>query len=194
MYGFADEVAAMIKSLDPTRPVAFSNGDVITIDVMSRHSENIDIFGTNAYRGSSGFGRSLWEDAAEFLDKPVLLTEYGCPAYFTGKSLEFAEEKQAEYHKGNWEDIRYNAAGSGRGNAIGGVVFEFVDEWWKAGPPPQNSSTVQETTAQFAADFPDGTMHEEWLGVTGQGDGTNSPFLRHIRKAYDYYRTTWNEK
>lgn len=192
LYQFANEVAGMIKSVDPTRPVGFSNGDVITIDLLSKHQDHIDIFGTNAYRGATGFGKSLWEDAKDFMNKPVLITEYGCPGYYKGKPVDFAEEKQAEYHRGNWEDILYNSAGSGQGNAIGGVVFEFVDEWWKAGPPPQFSPFTQETVGQFAADFPDGWMHEEWLGVVSQGDGSHSPYMRQLKKTYDYYKKAWN--
>lgn len=193
-YAFVNEVAAMIKSIDTKHLVGFSNGDLVTIDILARHSDNIDIFGTNSYRGIHGFGRSFWQDIQEHLDKPTLLTEYGCPAYYAGKSADYGEEKQAEYHKGNWEDILYNSAGGqGLGNAIGGVAFEFVDEWWKAGPPPKLSPSVQETVADFQADFPDGQMHEEWLGLTSQGDGSRSPYMRQTRKVYDYYKKVWNE-
>ena len=182
----------MIKSIDSTRPVGFSNGEVVTIDVLSKHSGNLDVFGVNVYRGSFGFGRSFWEDAKRFLDKPVLFTEYGCPAYMLGKDKAFAEEKQAEYHQGNWEDILHNTAGSGFGNAIGGCVFEFVDEWWKSGLPPKFSPSKQETVGDFVAAFPDGWMHEEWLGVVSQGDGSQSPFMRQLRKSYEYYKKVWN--
>lgn len=192
-YKFVNEVAGMIKSIDPKHLVGISNGEVMNIDILSKHSGNIDIFGVNAYRGANGFGRSFWEDAKDFLDKPVLLTEYGCPAYYAGKSLDFGEEKQMEYHRGNWEDILTNSAGSGFGNAIGGVVFEFVDEWWKAGPPPKFSSKVHETTGDFQANFPDGWMYEEWLGMTSQGDGGHSPYMRVLRKSYDYYKKVWNQ-
>lgn len=193
-YKFVNEVAGMIKSIDPAHPVGFSNGDVITIDVLSKNFSNVDIFGSNAYRGSRGFGKSFWEDARDFLDRPVLVTEYGCPAYYLGKDLAKAEEKQAEYHRAAWEDIVYNSAGSGVGNAVGGVIFEFSDEWWKAGPPPQFSPSVHETVGQFQADFPDGWMHEEWLGVVSQGDGSKSPYLRRLRKSYDYYKEAWNKE
>ena len=193
LYKFANEVARMIKSMDSQHLVGFSNGDVVTIDLLSQHSDAIDIFGTNVYRGAFGMGRSLWEDARDFLDKPVLITEYGCPAYYSGKDLEFGEQKQLEYHQGNWEDIVRNSAGSGFGNAIGGVIFEFIDEWWKAGPPPQFNPLAQETVGQFQADFPDGWMHEEWLGVVSQGDGSHSPFMRQLRKSYEYYKKVWNE-
>ena len=192
-YKFVNEVAGMIKSLDPTRPVGFSNGEVVTIDILNKYSDNIDIFGCNVYRGSSGFGHSFWQDVRRFMDKPVLFTEYGCPAYFTGKSQDFGEEKQMEYHKGNWEDIIYNSAGSGYGNAIGGVIFEFVDEWWKSGLPPKFSPSEHETVGDFVAAFPDGWMHEEWLGVASQGDGSQSPCMRQLRKVYDYYKKVWNQ-
>jgi beta-glucuronidase len=191
-YAFVNEVAGMIKELDPNHLVGYSNGEVITIDLLAKTSDNIDIFGTNAYRGATGFGPSLWQDAKDHLDKPVLITEYGCPAYMSGKDLAFAEQKQMEYHKGNWEDIVYNSAGSGIGNAIGGVVFEFVDEWWKAGPPPKFSPKTQEAIGDFQANFPDGWMYEEWLGLTTQGDGSQSPYMRQLRKAYEYYRKVWN--
>lgn len=193
-YAFVNEVAAMIKEMDPTRPVGFSNGEVVTIDILAKHSHNIDIFGVNAYRGSSGFGRSFWEDVQTQLDKPVFLTEYGCPAYYAGKEADFAEEKQLEYHRGNWEDIAGNTAGLGYGNAIGGTLFEFVDEWWKSGLPPKFSSKEHETVGDFRAAFPDGWMHEEWLGVFSQGDGSQSPYLRQPRKIFDYYKKVWNEK
>ena len=116
------------------------------------------------------------------------------PAYFAGKSADFAEDKQLEYHQGNWEDILYNSAGSGEGNSIGGTVFEFVDEWWKSGLPPKFSPSEHETVGDFVAAFPDGWMHEEWLGVTSQGDGSYSPFMRQPRKVYDYYKKVWNQK
>lgn len=192
-YTFVNEAAGMIKSIDPDHLVGFSNGETLNIDTLGKHSDNMDILGVNAYRGASGFGRSFWEDAKDHVNKPVLLTEYGCPAYFSGKTLTYAEEKQMEYHKGNWEDILANSAGLGFGNAVGGVVFEFVDEWWKAGPPPKLSASIHETRGDFIANFPDGWMYEEWLGLASQGDGSHSPYMRQLRKSYEYYRKAWNE-
>ncbi len=192
-YAFVNEVAGMIKEIDPNHLVGFSNGEVITIDVFGKNSSNLDVFGANVYRGTAGFGKSFWEDVRHHTGKPVLITEYGCPAYMAGKDQDFAEEKQMEYHRGNWEDILYNSAGSGTGNAIGGTAFEYVDEWWKSGVPPQFSPSEHETVGDFVAAFPDGWMHEEWLGVTSQGDGSKSPFMRQLRKVYEYYEKTWNE-
>ena len=194
MYKFANEMAAMIKSLDPDHPVAFSNGELIFIEEIGQIMPNVDIFGVNAYRGKDGFGYSFWHDVKRYVDKPILITEFGCPAFHNRKSEKEAEALQTEYLKGNWEDILYNRAGSGAGNAIGGVAFQFVDEWWKAGPAPEFDPYVQETVGDFQANFPDGWMHEEWLGVTSHGDGSQSPYLRHLRESYSYFKDAWNQE
>ncbi len=185
-FKFANEVARIIKEIDPDHPVAIGSGDILFLDKFGKDAPDIDIFGVNAYRGDYGFGR-LWKDVKEEADKPVMITEYGCPAYAEGKTLEEAEELQADYHKGSWEDIENNMAfKSGSGNALGGIVFEWLDEWWKAYEP-----SIHDTKGLWAGPFPDGFMHEEWLGVAAQGDGKNSPFFRHLRKAYYTYRRLW---
>ncbi|MCS7151760.1 MAG: hypothetical protein NZ928_05200, partial [Endomicrobia bacterium] len=137
-YKFVNEVAKYIKSLDPyKRPVAICNGDLLYLDYISKYCHDVDVIGVNAYRGSHGFGNSFWNNIKRLTNKPVLITEYGCPAYAKGVTEKQAEIFQAEYLKGCWEDIYYNSCGYGVGNAIGGVQFEWVDEWWKAGQPPR---------------------------------------------------------
>lgn len=184
-FKFANEAARLIKSLDPQHPVAICSGDVVFLDKFARHSCDIDIFGTNAYRGENGFGR-LWKDVKEEADKPVFITEFGCPAYARGKSIDEAEDLQAEYHRGNWEDIEGNLSFKGSGNAIGGVAFEWMDEWWKAYEP-----AIHDTKGLFTGPFPDGFMYEEWLGLCSQADGKLSPFLRQLRKSYFMYQKIW---
>jgi beta-glucuronidase len=147
---------------------------------------DIDIFGTNAYRGNAGFGY-LWQAIKDERDIPVFITEYGCPAYAEGRSLDEAEELQAEYHRNSWEDIEYNSAfKEGIGNSIGGIAFEFLDEWWKAYEPYKH-----DFKPLWAGPFPDGFMHEEWLGICSQGNGQLSPFLRQLRKSYYMYKEIW---
>ncbi len=185
-YSFVNEVAKKIKEIDPSRPVAISNGDVLYLDLFAKYCPDVDIYGLNSYRGKIGFGQSLWESVKALCDKPVLITEYGCPAYHKGKSSEVAEKEQAEYHWGCWEDIENNSYGLGEGNAIGGVIFEWTDEWWKASNP-----SIHDEKPRFKGPFPDGWLYEEWLGVCSQGDGKSSPFLRQIRKVYYMYQEMW---
>ncbi len=185
-FTFANEAAKLIKSLDSEHPVAICSGDVLFLDKFGRKAPDIDIFGTNAYRGSYGFG-FLWKQVKEQADRASFITEFGCPAYAEGLSSQEAEEAQAEYHRGAWDDIELNmACGEGAGNAIGGIIFEWIDEWWKAYEP-----FIHDTKGLFAGPFPDGYMHEEWLGICGQGNGKLSPFLRHLRKAYYMYQKKW---
>ncbi|HNX82228.1 MAG TPA: glycoside hydrolase family 2 TIM barrel-domain containing protein [Candidatus Omnitrophota bacterium] len=185
-FTFANEVAKKIKEIDPDHPVAICSGDIMFLDKFGKDCPDIDIFGTNAYRGEYGFG-FFWKQVKDYADKPAFITEFGCPAKAEGKAEDEAEELQAQYHLGSWEDIANNMAfAGGAGNAIGGVVFEWVDEWWKAYEP-----SVHDVKALWAGPFPDGYMHEEWLGVTSQGDGKNSPFLRQLRKSYFTYKKLW---
>ncbi len=185
-FKFANEVAKIIKAIDPQHPVAICSGDILFLDKFGKNSADIDIFGTNAYRGDYGFG-TFWRQVKEQTDKPAFITEFGCPSYAEGKSADEAEQMQAQYHLGSWEDMENNMAFNGlAGNALGGVVFEWLDEWWKAYEP-----AIHDTKGLWAGPFPDGYMHEEWLGVVGQGDGKQSPFLRQLRKVYYMYQKKW---
>ena len=183
---FLNEIAEMIHELDPDHPVAVGNLDLGLADVYGRLAPAVDVFGINAYRGPNGFG-NLWAEAHAQFNRPVMITEYGCDAYFEGEGPD--EQGQADYHAGCLRDIVLNQAGGYlQGNSIGGVIFEFVDEWWKA---PGDSPWGHATHAQGGYPFPDNHGHEEWFGIVGQGTGTNSPFERNLRKAYHFYRRMW---
>ncbi|MBN1521236.1 MAG: hypothetical protein JW928_01785 [Candidatus Aureabacteria bacterium] len=193
-YSFVNDLAQYVHSADPKRPVAICNGDVLYLDHFAKHCGDVDIFGLNSYRGSDGFGISIWRNIKDHLDRPAMITEYGCPAFHERVSFEEAEVEQMEYHKGNWDDILYNSyKGDGQGTAIGGVCFQWIDGWWKSGQPPRYSPVVQENLGQWPGPFPGGWGYEEFLGICSQGDGTKTPFLRVPRKAYDYYKEAWNK-
>jgi hypothetical protein len=123
-----------------------------------------------------------------------MITEFGCDVY-DGKNHALDPKGQADYFRSNWEDIVQNSAERrGEGNAIGGIFFEWMDEWWKTSKgdswgDPQDHNTQ----GDFQGGFPDGWMHEEWLGIFGQGDGSHSPFLREPRSVYDAIREAWTE-
>jgi beta-glucuronidase len=144
----------------------------------------------------------------------VLITEYGASAYGEGYSQKQAEDYQAMYLGNNWEDLTANMAGHGVGNALGGVLFEYMDEWWKANSDlpekvqkqkadwyasrsatyknlqPENHDTVP----QFGFPLIDGWSYEEWYGLVSQGDGKGSPFVRILRPSFATMRDIWHEK
>jgi len=191
-YKFANSIAQMIKRLDSLHPVALCNGDIENLDLIAQLCPDIDVLGVNSYRGSFGFGKSFWDALAELWKKPVIISEFGCPAYVKRGGEAVGAQKQAEYLLGSWKDIMNHTAGFGSGIAIGGAIFEWMDEWWKAGP--QYGVWIQDTEPQMAGPFPDGFMYEEWLGITGQGNGDNSPFMRKLRPAYEAFKFgPWKE-
>jgi len=187
-FKFVNEVAQMIKTIDPNHPVAVNNGDTLYLDVFARHCPDVDIFAGNIYRGDYGFG-SFWEQVFGSSGKAALVTEYGCPAFAKHLLPEEREEAQAEYHRGNWLDIVDNSAGykNGVGNALGGVAFEWLDEWWKNYQPFRH-----DRKSDAIGPFPGGYYFEEWFGLIGQGNGQNSPFLRQPRKVFYTYKELWN--
>jgi hypothetical protein len=188
-YKFVEVVAKKIKELDPNHPVAIANGDLLYYDIFSKECPSVDIFGCNAYRGMDGFGESFWQSVKNNGDYPIMVTEYGCPAFYWGKSEKEAERYQKIYNKNSWEDIEQNSyLGNETGICLGGFVFEWTDEWWKAYFPYYHDST-----GQWAGPFPDGWMYEEWLGITSQGNGKHSPFLRQLRETYFYYKDVWGK-
>jgi len=179
----------LIHRLDPDHPVVYSNGDLAYLDEFVRQTPDLDILGCNVYRGKEGAG-DLYERVSKEYDKPVLITEFGAPAFNNAKHGE-DEDAQADYIEGNLKDMAYNRAGGlGAGNALGGFLFEWQDEWWKAGsaaPPDQHESG----TGQAPGPFVDGMFHEEWFGITSQGNGYDSPNMRQLRKAYTVIQRYW---
>lgn len=187
-YKFVNEVAKMIKSIDPNHPVAICNGDTLFVDKFGKYAPDVDAYGANAYRGNYGFG-SFWDEVAQQADKPAFITEYGAPSFALTMDYAQAQQEQSDYHKGNWLDILYNSAGyeDGAGNSVGGMAFEWLDEWWK-----NYSPSIHDTKADAVGPFPGGYYFEEWFGIMGQGDGSNSPYLREPRKVYYTYKELWN--
>jgi beta-glucuronidase len=185
-FKFANEAARLIKSLDPQkRPVAIVSGDILYLDIFGEHCPDIDIFGTNAYRGKYGF-LDIWDEVKRVAGKAAMITEFGTSSFAKGYTQQEGQDYQAQYHRACWLDIACNSAGFSAGNAIGGVVFEWLDEWWKAYKP-----NYHDWKGLFAGPFLDGFMHEEWLGIVGQGQGKHSPYLRQLKKAYYTYKELW---
>ncbi|MFH0879803.1 MAG: hypothetical protein V2A34_08835, partial [Lentisphaerota bacterium] len=182
---FVNELAEMIHELDPNHPVAIGNLGSGMAEEYRQYAPAIDIFGMNAYMGPNGFG-GTWDEVRSKFDRPVLILEYGCDAYAEGRGPD--EEAQANYHRGALRDLVLNQAGGElAGNCIGGVIFEYLDEWWKAGDDIHTQSVV----SQWQGPMPDNKVHEEWFGIMGQGSGRNSPFERAPRQAYYMYKENW---
>lgn len=191
---FLNETAEMIHAIDPDHPVAVCNLNTKGLRELGAHAPAVDIYGANVYSGAYSMG-SLWQMVRRHFDRPILFTEMGADAYANGHAPD--EEAQSDYFRQNWDDILLNAAGGlGEGNAIGGLQFEWMDEWWKGtqrnswGNPDDHDAGCDNANAPYN----DGCANEEWFGIFGQGNGGESPFLREPRKIYETMKKAWTEE
>ncbi len=188
---FLNRAAKMIHEIDPDHPVMVGNQGPGLLEYYNKYTPEIDVLGTNVYRGKEGFG-DIFYYAKRTYDKPVIISEYGSDMVdFRVDGIVFDEESQVTYHRGTWTDIRNNMAGGHQvGNCLGGVVMEWLDEWWKSihGPWDQ-ADIVQDGNYPFQ----DGWGSEDFWGIMSQGDGFDSPYLRQPRKLYSFFKEEWNK-
>jgi hypothetical protein len=180
---FINEVCLMIKKMDPDHPVGVCLATNKLLPYFAKYAPAVDIIGFNAYTGPFGFG-PLWHRVKTTFDRPVLITEYGTDCYDL-KKKEVDEEYQAHYHKKSWQDIENNSFwGNKERNAIGGVVFCWMDKWWLIGSPHEHDTSLGARPGPNRG----GYFCDEWMGMCGQGDGSKAPYIRQLRKAYYQYR------
>ncbi|MEO1258600.1 MAG: glycoside hydrolase family 2 TIM barrel-domain containing protein [Bacteroidota bacterium] len=174
MYSLMNDAAKAMKSIDPNHPVALCNGDVLFLDIVAEECPDVDIYGTNTYRGVS-FG-DMFQVVKDKYNKPIMFTEFGADAFSALNNAE-DQESQAYYMVGNWKEIYENAAGLGKvGNSIGGFTFQFSDGWWKFGFDDRKNADVHDNNASWTNGgydrdmVPgDNNMNEEWFGICAKG-------------------------
>ena len=191
-YNFVNDLAREIKKIDSTHQVALRNGEENFLDVAYGICENIDVLAINIYRGKR-FG-NLFSNIRNSFDKPIVISEFGCDSYNAYKLFE-DQEIQSEFLLAQWEDLYSNTAfsGKGDGNVLGGVIFEWSDEWWKHNESYSSDWSVHNKEAGWShgAYFYDIrakdnlNMNEEWFGIVGLSeeivDGLNK---RLPKKSY----------
>ena len=172
LYSLMGEVVDAVHALDTQRPVAMANGDLQYLDIIAEEVANLDIFGSNVYRGVSF--RDFFERIDETMHIPVLFTEFGADA-FNASTFREDQAAQARYLIGQWREMYEQAAGQGGvGNAIGGATFQWSDGWWKFGQ--DSRLDIHDTNASWSNDaYPhdfeagENNMNEEWWGITAKG-------------------------
>ncbi|MFN8842532.1 MAG: glycoside hydrolase family 2 TIM barrel-domain containing protein [Chryseotalea sp.] len=172
MYKLFNEATVAMKAADKSHPVAICNGDLLFLEIIKTECKDIDILGTNMYRGVS-FG-DAFERVKNELNKPILFTEFGADAFNARDNAE-DQQSQAYYMVGNWKEIYENAAGLGKaGNSLGGFTFQFSDGWWKFGQT-SNLSVHDDNASwsnggyQYDYDAGENNMNEEWFGICAKG-------------------------
>jgi len=198
-YSFVNDVAKSIHKVDPDHPVAMGNGETVCLDVAREFAPDVDILGVIMYRGKT-FG-NIFHSLRSTYDKPVVFVEFGADAYNAYEKTE-DEDMQAFFLKSQWKEVAANLAGKkkGAGNCLGGVLFEWTDEWWKHEEWNRAAASLHDTESNWsnAAYYKDikadrnMNMNEEWFGIVRlseeQEDGMDK---RTPRKGYYEIREFW---
>jgi beta-galactosidase/beta-glucuronidase len=201
-YSFVNSLAKDIKAIDPKHPVALGVGETSSLELAKTVSPDIDVIAMIAYRGS-GFG-NLFRQVKQKFDLPVVMTEWGADS-FNAATREADESNQAEFLKNQWKEIERNMdAKRGVGNALGGTLFEWTDEWWKGNENLPHTWGIHDEAGhwQNASYFYDANgadkmnMNEEWWGIVSLDTKNNAQGYqdRIPKKAYNVLKNLWTAK
>ncbi len=188
LYSLYREITDLIHGLDANHPVAIANGDVGFLDIIKQECPNIDVFGSNVYRGGSS--RDIFDRVEKEMGVPFMYTEFGADAYDAKRERE-DHIAQAQYLQSLWQEIYEQSYAKGRAqNAIGGLIFQWSDGWWKY--KQEANLDVHDTTASWSneayqSDWRKGrnNMNEEWFGICAKGRADTRGFYPvYPRAAY----------
>ncbi len=159
IWAAVNDIAAMIKELDPNHPTmsvtAFVHGE--RIDYLHNKTPAIDIHGVNAYGGAQVVPQMLRDGGAS---KPFVLTEFGpvgpweMPKTDWGAPYEQTSDGKAAFYRESYE----KAILAEPGNALGAYVFlwghkmEATETWF--------GMFLEDGSRTAAVD----TMTELWTG------------------------------
>ena len=175
MYRLFNDAAVAMKKTGLSQPVGICNGDLLYLDIVASECGDIDIYGTNMYRGES-FVDAFDRVKNEF-GKPILFTEFGSDA-FNARDNKEDQLMQAHYMVSNWKEIYENAYGLGKAqNSLGGFTFQSSDGWFKSGFDERKNADVHDTKANWPSNGysrdqakpGDKNMNEEWFGIAAKG-------------------------
>jgi len=198
-YSFVNSLARQVHEIDHEHPVGLGNGELVGLDSAAKFCPDVDFVACIIYRGKT-FG-NLFNSLKMTFDKPLLLAEFGADCYDAYLQKE-DQDMQAFFLQSQWNQIYANLANkkSGAGNCIGGMIFEWSDEWWKHNSYDPEKWSVHDTESgwsngsyYFDIRAPKNmNMNEEWFGIVALGDRTEDGLNKRIpRKAYYVIREFW---
>lgn len=185
-FSLVQELAILAYQIEgPTyHPVCASNGGFVNIGDPTKGADDaslsyMDLWGSNDYEIDFTASFSSFRTRTS---KPIVLTEWGIDALDNRTKAEY-EDVQARFDSTNWAQILANAD-----VCVGGTVFEFTDEWWKAGSP-----STHDYGGYAYWSHPDGYSNEEWWGLIAVTPDANGDGLDdwRPRKAFVALQRLW---
>ena len=127
-YDVLENCASTVKSIDPNHPVSTGHGEVPNAQALNS-CPSVDVWGMNVYRWLSP--DSAIDELAAQTDKAMYISEAGADSFNSNSN----SENQAQQAQAT--EIILNAIIEKSDLCVGVTLFEFCDEWWKAGNPNQ---------------------------------------------------------
>jgi exo-beta-1,3-glucanase (GH17 family) len=158
-YKALNKATDLIHNNDTLHPVATAHGELPDSLALSI-CQNIDIWGINVYRWDNP--ESLIKEWTSLSLKPMYLSEAGADSYM---SIEKNGYKKGSNEKAQADAISHilDQTFKFKKDCIGVTLYEFVDEWWKAG---NNNQQGAGGWAPNSSGVPyDGTPNEEYWGI-----------------------------
>jgi hypothetical protein len=168
-YNLLETAAANVKTIDPNHPVSTGNGEVPSLDVINS-CPSVDVWGMNIYRFLNTV--SAITDLASYSDKAMYISESGADSYNNNSQSE-NEPQQALAT----EHI-LNTVLSYSNLCAGITLFEFCDEWWKAGDPNSHDSGGFSVSVAY-----DNFANEEYWGIVNR-DRTKKESFYIVQEIY----------
>ena len=150
-YNILEDRASTVKELDSDHPVSTGHGEVPDSQALNS-CPSVDVWGMNIYRWLSP--DSAIDELAAITDKAMYISEAGADSFNTNSN----SENQAQQAQAT--EIILDAIIDKSDICIGVTLFEFCDEWWKAGNPNQQDP------GGFSNAIPyDNFANEEYWGI-----------------------------
>lgn len=190
-YSFVNDIAKEIKKIDYNHPVALGNGELRGLEVANEVCPDIDLIACIIYRGKS-FG-NIFNSLKNIFDRPILLSEFGADSFDAALNKE-DQNMQAFFLEAQWRQI-YSAD-----NCIGGMMFEWTDEWWKHNESDPESWKVHDTGSNWSNGSyyfdievkGNKNMNEEWFGIIALSEELEEGINKRTpRKSYYVIREFW---
>ncbi len=187
-YSLAQDLAKAAYEVegDCYHPVCVNNGGLSNIGDKEKMADDksltcVDLWAANIYQMDF---TPEFEAFRTKTEKPIVLTEWGIDALDHRTGGEY-EDVQAAIDVGNWKQFR-----EAQDVCVGGTVFEFTDEWWKAGDSLSHDAGGYPTGAH-----PDGYSNEEWYGLIAVTADSNNDGLDEWRprKAFYALKKEWEK-
>lgn len=195
--GSADKVnyAGWVKTMvdwthanDPNHPVMYADrGDSVGLPYLQQYASNIDVYGVNNYSftSESSLTSIMNGYASKWPGKAILLHEWGSDSLnaSTGSEDESAQTSSIRA-------LAAAIAGSYKNNSsaglIGGLLFEFTDEWRFVG----SVDTQDKDSGWACASCFDGKANEDFWGVA-RNVASGGASGRQNKASYNSLKDFW---